>query len=138
MKDLEQEVDGPTGEKKLLKTLCVVGTPLCTVQYEPIVWGQYWVEMDLCRMHMPSVSPVRVENCAGTGDSCWDRKKKVGADGCWRECSPEPVMGVEDPWFLCTPRYGDWGLQASTEGNCSCAASQSNVLKIHSSQSPQK
>ena len=33
VKDLEQEVDGPTGEKKLLKTLCVVGTPFCTVQY---------------------------------------------------------------------------------------------------------
>ena len=61
VKDLEQEVDSPTGEKKLLKTLCVVGTPLCTVQYEPVLWGQYWVEMDLCRMHMPSASLVRAE-----------------------------------------------------------------------------
>ena len=62
MKDLEQEMDGPRVEKDIVvETLCVVGAPICTVQYEPVLWGQRWVEMELCRRHMPSVSLVRAE-----------------------------------------------------------------------------
>ena len=41
--------------------MCVVETPMCTVQYEPVLWGQCWVEMELCRRHMPSASLVRAE-----------------------------------------------------------------------------
>ena len=40
VKDLEQDVDGPTMEKYIVvETLCVVGAPICTVQYEPVLWG---------------------------------------------------------------------------------------------------
>ena len=45
----------------VVETLCVMEAPMCTVQYEPVLWGQCWVEMELCRRHMPSASLVRAE-----------------------------------------------------------------------------
>ena len=45
----------------VVETLCVVEAPMCTVQYELVLWGQRWVEMELCRRHMPSASLVRAE-----------------------------------------------------------------------------
>ena len=41
--------------------LCVVEAPMGTVQSEPVLRGQCWVEMKLCRRHMPSASLVRAE-----------------------------------------------------------------------------
>ena len=40
----------------VVNTLYVVGTPTCTVQCEVLMWGQNWVEVELCRKHMLSVS----------------------------------------------------------------------------------
>ena len=86
----------------VVETLCVVEAPMCTVQYEPVLWGQCWVEMELCRRHMPSASLVRAETVQILVTAV--QKEKVGANGCWRKCSPEPVMGGQDPWILCNSR----------------------------------
>ena len=64
MKDLEQDVDVPTGKKNIsVETLCVVGTPMCTVQYCRDSTGLKWNSAG-------GTFPVHLEwrqNCANTG-----------------------------------------------------------------------
>ena len=134
-KNLEHEVDVPTEEKRncCRNFVCCGNTNVhCTIlsRVVRIVLG----EVELCRMHMPSASLVRAETVQVLDTAV---KEKVGVNGCWRKCSPEPVMGGQDPWILCSSRYGDWDCKHLQRG-CSCAASQSNVLKIHSSQDPKR
>ena len=64
-------------------------------------------EVELCRMHMPSASLVRAETVQVLVTAV--QREKVDANGCWRKCSPEPVMGGEDPWILCNSLEKDWG-----------------------------
>ena len=45
----------------VVETLCVVESPMGTVQHETVLWEQCWVEMELCGKHMPSASLVRAE-----------------------------------------------------------------------------
>ena len=59
----------------VVATLCVVERPICTVQYEPVLWGQCWVKMELCRSHIPSVFPGNGRNCACTGENSCEMKK---------------------------------------------------------------
>ena len=100
-KDLELEVDVPTEERNCCRNFVSCGKTNvhCTVLscVVRIVLG----EVELCRMHMPSTSLVRAETVQVLDTAV---KEKVGADGCWRKCSPEPVMGGQDPWILCNAR----------------------------------
>ena len=57
-------------------------------------------EVELCRMHMPSASPVRAETMQVLDTAV---KEKVGVNGCWRKCSPEPVMGEQTLGFCAVP-----------------------------------
>ena len=58
----------------VVNTLCVVEAPICTVQYEPVLWGQRWVEMEMCRRHMPSASLVRAETVQVLGTAVQKKK----------------------------------------------------------------
>ena len=76
VKDLEQEVDIPTGETLLWWKLCVPWEHHCVLcSTESVLWGQCWVKMELCRSHIPSVVPGNGRNCACTGENSCEMKK---------------------------------------------------------------
>ena len=100
-KNLEHEVDVPTEEKRncCRNFVCCGNTNVhCTIlsRVVRIVLG----EVELCRMHMPSASLVRAETVQVLHTAV---KEKVGANGCWRKCSPEPVMGGQTLGFCAVP-----------------------------------
>ena len=58
------------------ETLCIVETLVCTVQYETVLRGQCWVEMKLCRRHMPSASLVRAKTVQVLGTAVQKGKSR--------------------------------------------------------------
>ena len=79
----------------VVETLCVVGIPMCTVQYEPVLWGQRWVEMELCRRHMPSASLVRAETVHVLVTAV--RKRKSRCRWLLEEMQPRTSNGWTNP-----------------------------------------
>ena len=65
-------------------------------------------------------------------------KEKVGANGCWRKCSPEPVMSVDRTLGFCALRDMEIGDCKHLQKETAASQHKDKVMKIHSSQDPQK